>query len=275
MSINSNKIAKVKTAMDNRYENKQANKKTSITGSYTNDNDSYPTVLACLNKFGELITSWSVEPSDTKYPSEKLIKNELDTKITKSQTVGLVKNDGTIDTTTYLSEHQSLDSKTITIEQQVTADSGYAATYVLKQGGVALSPKINIAKDKLLQSASLETVGSSPSTLESSYNLVAGDKYIKLVVNTENSETGATTLVIPVSDLVDVYDADNTTLSISNGVFSIKNSGVDTNQIKDDAVTSDKIADSVVNSWLTLSDVDGEINQALDDLAELINPTSP
>ena len=110
MAIDAAKIAKVKTAMDNRYENKQSNKKTTISGSYTGDNDSYPTVLACLNKFGELITSWSAEPSDSKYPSEKLVKTELDNKISKSSTVGLVKNDGTIDTSTYLTQHQSLSN---------------------------------------------------------------------------------------------------------------------------------------------------------------------
>ena len=46
MAIDSTKIAKVKTAMDNRYENKQANKKTSISGDYTNDTSSYPTAGA-------------------------------------------------------------------------------------------------------------------------------------------------------------------------------------------------------------------------------------
>ena len=108
MAIDSTKIAKVKNAMDNRYENKQTNKKTVISGSFTGDNDSYPTVLACLNKFGEIVTSWSVEPSDSKYPSEKLVKSELDKKIDKSSTVGLVKNDGTIDTNVYLTQHQDI-----------------------------------------------------------------------------------------------------------------------------------------------------------------------
>ena len=46
MTIDSTKIQKVKTAMDNRYENKQSNKKTSITGSFTGDTDSYPTAQA-------------------------------------------------------------------------------------------------------------------------------------------------------------------------------------------------------------------------------------
>ena len=47
------------------------------------------------------VTNWSTTVSDNNIPSEKLTKDTLDTKISKSQTTGLVKNDGTIDTTTY------------------------------------------------------------------------------------------------------------------------------------------------------------------------------
>ena len=455
------KIAKVKTAMDNRYENKQSNKKTVISGSYSGDNDSYPTVLACINKFGELITSWSVEPSDAKYPSEKLVKTELDKKIEKSQTTGLVKNDGTIDTTTYLSSlpshthgnlqydgsvgttnnasknvvtdangkitteakptipskisdltndsdfietsstsglvkndgtidttayitssslptktsdltndgdgtnvfvkdndsrltnsrtptshthgnisndgkigstsgkplitgtggavtvgdfgttsgtfaegdhthsqyltsHQSLSDigGTVTIEKQSSAETGYTATYVVKQGGTALSPKINIPKDYLVKSATLETVGSTPTTLETSNSLTTGDKYLKFVVNTQENDD-STTLVIPVNELVDTYTADNTTLQISNNQFSVKNGGIGTTQLSSgvntslgyadayhsshaSSITSTQITnwDTMVSGGMTQSDVDARINQALDDLAELIYPTS-
>lgn len=34
----------------------------------------------------------------------------------------------------YLTSHQSLDSKTVTLEKQSSAESGFAATYVIKQG---------------------------------------------------------------------------------------------------------------------------------------------
>ena len=47
------------------------------------------------------VTSWSGTVSDSNVPSEKLVKNSLDDKIGKSSTSGLVKNDGTIDTTSY------------------------------------------------------------------------------------------------------------------------------------------------------------------------------
>jgi len=48
-----------------------------------------------------VVTSWSNTVSNNNIPTEKLTKDTLDTKISKSQTTGLVKNDGTIDTTTY------------------------------------------------------------------------------------------------------------------------------------------------------------------------------
>ena len=47
------------------------------------------------------VTSWSSTPSDNNVASEKLIKDSLDNKIGKSSTVGLIKNDGTVDTTSY------------------------------------------------------------------------------------------------------------------------------------------------------------------------------
>ena len=54
--------------------------------------------------FCELVdidTSFPSSPSDTHVPSTKLVKDNLDAKISKSSTSGLVKNDGTVDTKTY------------------------------------------------------------------------------------------------------------------------------------------------------------------------------
>ena len=48
-----------------------------------------------------IVTSFSSTTSDSKVPSEKLVKTELDKKIATSSTTGLVKNDGSIDTTSY------------------------------------------------------------------------------------------------------------------------------------------------------------------------------
>ncbi|WP_458456221.1 hypothetical protein [Methanobrevibacter sp.] len=176
--------------------------------------------------------------------------------IKKSDVEGLIKNDGTIDTNTYLTNqditgkvdkiagkglssndftdalksklendvitsHQSLESKTISIEKQQNAGTGFAATYILKQGGNSLSPKINIPKDYLVKSASLETVGNVPSQIELDNHLSSGDKYLKFIVNTQEDDD-ITNLIIPVSDLVDTYTGDNSTIVLSNGVFSVK-----------------------------------------------------
>ena len=50
----------------------------------------------------DIVTAWESTPSDSKVASEKLTKDTLDTKIAKSSTSGLVKNDGTIDTSAYI-----------------------------------------------------------------------------------------------------------------------------------------------------------------------------
>lgn len=298
----------VKDSLDTKQS--IANKVTSWQS--TTSDDKYPSEklvkesLDLKENASNKVSDWNNTPTDVNYPTEKLVKEALDTKLENSdlptKTSDLT-NDGDGENP-FLTEHQSLESTVVTLEKQSTADTGYASTYVLSQGGVAISPKINIPKDQLLQSASLETVGSTPSTLESTNSLTTGDKYIKMVVNTENSETGATTLVIPVNDLVDVYTADNTTIVLSNGQFSIKSGGVNTTQLADSAVTTakingsavttakindgavttdkidnsavtaDKIASAVKSSWLTTSNVDSEIELYIDDLVTALTPVS-
>lgn len=44
----------------------------------------------------DIVTSFNSTTSDSKVPSEKLTKDTLDTKIAKSNTTGLMKNDGTV-----------------------------------------------------------------------------------------------------------------------------------------------------------------------------------
>lgn len=531
------KITKVKTAMDNRYENKQSNKKTDISGSFTNDTDSYPTVQAVKtyvegkgylvssdisgkensnNKVSSWssttndtrypseklvkdsldnkenssnkVTSWTSTTTDTHYPSEKLVKDSLDGKISKSQTSGLMKNDGTVDTTTYasassvptktsdltndadgttgatyilstdsrltdsrtptshthgnltnagaignasgkiittttdgvlqasssitksmisdfptemtpsshthgditdggklgstanlplitstggkiatgsfgnsantfcegndsrlsdartptshthgnitndgtvgsaankplitttdgavttgsfgttantfaegnhthsqyLTSHQSLSDigGTVTVEKQTTAETGYIATYVIKQGGTALSPKINIPKDYLVKSASMGTVSTANSPVS---GYAVGDKYLDFVINTRDNSGTDEHIYINVKDLIDTYTA-GSGLTLSNNQFSISNGDISLSMLATGVQTSLGYADTFhsspaagitstqVSNWdsmasggMTQSNVDARINQALDDLAELIYPTS-
>lgn len=393
MAISKEKITKVKTALDNRYE-KNYNKKSTIPiEPGTND---YPTSNA-VKEFVEgkgyitqqdisgkedktnKVTSWHATTSDSRYPSEKLVKDSLDNKvdsstlsnfIEKSSTNGLVKNDGTIDTNTYLTsqdisgkedssnkvtswsetvtnahypseklvkdsldnkvdkengkglfsgsyndltnkpsiptktsdltndgdgthtfltQHQSLESKTVTVEKQTTAEEGYISTYIVKQGNNQVGEKINIPKDYLVKSATMETC-SVANTPVSGYQI--GDKYLDFVINTKDNSGTAEHLYILVSDLIDTYTA-GTGLTLSNNEFSISNgdisltmlaTGIQTSIGYADAyhsspastITSTQITDwdTMASGGTTISDIDNEINQALDDLAEAIFPTS-
>ena len=146
-----------------------------------------------------------------------------------------------------MSERKSINLKNyiqslagITLEKQASAESGYVATYVLKQGGVAIAPKINIPKDFLVKSFSLETCNTVNQPVQG-FNV--GDKYIDLIINTiENDETNQH-LYLNVRDLCDVYTADGTTLTLSNNQFSVKNGGI----------TLSKLDNSVQNSINSIS----------------------
>lgn len=230
------------------------------------------------------VTSWSSTTTNGHYPSEKLVKDSLDNKISKSSTVGLVKNDGTIDTNTYLTSHQSLSDigGAVTVEKQSTAETGYAQTYVVKQGGSQVGSKINIPKDFLVKSGQVKTVSTANDPIQG-YGV--GDKYIDFVINAKDGSASDEHMYILVSDLVEdtTYTADNSTLQLSNGQFSVKNGGIGTTQLSSGVNTSLGYANdwnssvakgitasdishwnSAGNSNLTIEDVDDEIDAYID-----------
>lgn len=90
------------------------------------------------------------------------------------------------------------------IEKQETAEEGYAASYKLKKiVGEEVSyvgDVINIAKDMMLQSATLETATEADVPYAGA---VIGDPYIKMVFN----DAGESNIYIPVKGLVDTYTA--------------------------------------------------------------------
>lgn len=111
----------------------------------------------------------------------------------------------------------------ITVEQQASAETGYTATYVVKQGGSQVGTKINIPKDFLVKSASLGTSTTNNSPQE---GFIKGDKYLDFIINTKDNSGTDEHLYVNVKDLFNEYTADETTLTLSNsGTFSIK-SGV-------------------------------------------------
>ena len=245
----STEAQEVADAMNSVYENKQQNKKNDITGDFSTDNVSYPTAKAVKNWVdsqgfltqhqsisgkednSNKVSSWSGTLTDTHYPSEKLTK-------------------------------QSIDSKTITVEEQSTAESGFAKTYIIKQGNVQVGSKINIPKDFLVRSGEVKTC-TVPNVPVQDYKV--GDKYLDFVVNAKDSSSTDEHIYILVSDIGGTtYEADNTTLQLNNGTFSIKSGGVGANQI----------AATVKNSWLTSTDIEEEVSAFASALANAINPQS-
>lgn len=111
-------ITKIKESTDYLYEAK-SNKKDDISGDYSSDSDSYPTVKSVKSAL-----------------SSKADTSSLSSYVQKSQTTGLLKNDGSIDTTSYISSLPSASTSTQGIVQLVdnltTSDDTKALT--AKQG---------------------------------------------------------------------------------------------------------------------------------------------
>ena len=77
------------------------------------------------------ITSFN-NPTDTQYPSAKLVSDNLNNKINKSSTIGLIKNDGSVDTTQYLKDVEVInDIENITQNGIYIYDDGNDDVYSL------------------------------------------------------------------------------------------------------------------------------------------------
>lgn len=134
----------------------------------------------------------------------------------------------------------------VTVQKQADAESGYAATYVVKQNNAQVGTKINIPKDFFLKGGSVKTCTTANKPVQ---GYVVGDKYLDMEINVDDG--GATTkhMYILVKDLVDAYTADGTTLSLSsNNVFSVKDGGISSTKLADNAVTTAKIAGNAVTN---------------------------
>jgi hypothetical protein len=105
----------------------------------------------------------------------------------------------------------------IAVEKKASANTGYAASYTIKANGTALSPDIDIPKDFLVKSATLETVTTADTPYQGAQ---VGDKYIDFVINAKDASETAEHIYLPVNDLVDVYTAGNG-LTESNNEFSV------------------------------------------------------
>jgi len=140
------------------------------------------------------------------------------------------------------------------ITKDAQAESGYAHTYHLTKDGVNVGASINIPKDIVVESGSVETCTQDDVPVEG-YRV--GDKYIDLVL----ANSGGSHLYILVNDLVDVYTG-STYIDISNNVISLKYSVLET-KLQDTFYTESEIDTKVA----TLEAADTALDQAKADKA--------
>jgi hypothetical protein len=105
----------------------------------------------------------------------------------------------------------SLETINYTIKKQDTAEDGYSTTYQLYNNDVAIGEKINIPKDLVVESGSVEECTEDNSPVDG-YNI--GDKYIDLVIANSNNKH----IYILVTDLVDTYTLPIATSTTLGGV---------------------------------------------------------
>ena len=274
--VNNTKINALINALKDKFENKVANKKTDITGDFSTDTVSYPTVQAVKN-WGTTQLNGKANASHNHTITN--VTNLQSTLNGKANTVDLATVATTGDYDDLLNKPTIADfGGVVTVEQQSTAETGYLTTYVIKQNGTQVGSKINIPKDYLVKSATVETCDTANSPV-SGYKI--GDKYLDFIVNTKDNSGTDEHLYILVTDLVDDYTADNTTLQLSNKQFSVKTGGIAKTHLAAAVQTSLGYADNYnssvaknitqtnINTWnaksdLTINDVDSEIDDYLD-----------
>lgn len=152
-----------------------------------------------------------------------------------------------------------------------TGSGDTLASYTISQGGVALTPTIDIPKDYLVKSAEIKTV----STPNVPYTGAAvGDKYIDFVINTKDTTSGSGTeshIYLPINDLAHVY-TDGYGINISNAdEISIK---IDSNNANGLATTSSglKLTPATQSAAGAMSANDKKKLDSIEEGAE-VNPT--
>lgn len=104
-----------------------------------------------------------------------------------------------------------------TIAKKETAETGYSASYYLTKDGTKVGEYINIPKDMVVESGTVETCTVADVPVE---GYKVGDKYIDLVIANASSSH----LYILVSDLIDIYTAGNG-IDITSNVVSVTLTG--------------------------------------------------
>ena len=138
----------------------------------------------------------------------------------------------------------------------------------------------------MVKSATVGVVSTANSPVS---GYVVGDKYLDFVINTKDNTGTDEHLYVLVSDLIDIYEADESTLTLSGHTFSVKNGGITLAKLSSSVQTSLGYADAwnsspaknitaaQITSWdtavaggLTINDVDSEIEAYLTAITEAL-----
>ena len=272
MAIDTTKVTAVVTAADARYVKKEAGKGLSTEDFTTAEK----TKLAGLSN---TTVDSSFVANSTNPVQSAVIQTALEAKADVAD-LATVATSGSYDDLLDKPDLDDLGGE-VDVEKQTTAETGYAATYVIKQDGTQVGSKINIPKDFLVKSATLETVSTANSPQQ---GYAVGDKYLDFVVNTVDDDETAQHIYINVKDLIDTYTADESTITLSNGQFAVKAGGIGTTQLSSAVNTSLGYADafhssaaagissSDITAWnakseLTTGDVEDTVEAYLEALA--------
>ena len=113
-----------------------------------------------------------------------------------------------------------------TIAKLQNAEQGYFSSYVLQKDGVQVGSTINIPKDYMLKSGTVEvvTVADTPYT-----GAAVGDKYLDLIVNTSDNSGTTAHVYVPLTGVGAVYTAGQGIVISNNNVISAKIDGTQSN----------------------------------------------
>ena len=154
---------------------------------------------------------------------------------------------------------------TFKIVEQATPETGYLKTYVLQANGTnaASSAKINIPKDYLVKSASIETAEAVDTPIA---GLAVGDKYFDFTINTVGGDGTESHIYIAAEDAFTAY-TQGAGITISGTEISARiGDGLQTNASTD--ATEVKVGDGItINS--TSKAVEAKVGTGLE-----INATS-
>lgn len=100
-------------------------------------------------------------------------------------------------------------SSVVTVEKQESAETGYAATYIVKQNDIQVGEKINIPKDWLLKNVTIKTCTEADKP-EAGYKI--GDRYFDFEFNVKDGGEETTThTYLKVEEMYDAYESGSLT----------------------------------------------------------------